>query len=209
MSGRFGDQSEWEMGAGLAEKVGKWARHLAAVANEGAAYRGAVGPTANGRRCECAGSLFELAAAADGGWRRVAPTVRGHRGRGMRVARSGTGVSGTCEASGPQRCSGARQDAGRAPWAGRSPRPAGTCRLVRREAVAVPRPVLSCPRPPPCRGLGNLPGWFLGREMGNVGGVYCPFLATTNIFWLVGILRLSGFPQMVERSFLNVILWGY
>lgn len=67
---------------GRPRRKARWAGHLAAVANEGAAYRGAVGPAANGRRRECGGSLFELAAAADGGWRRAAPAVRGHRGWG-------------------------------------------------------------------------------------------------------------------------------
>lgn len=163
LSGRCRDQSEWERGAGLAEKVGKWARHLAAVANEGAAYRGAVEPAANGRRCECAGSLFELAAAADGGWRRVAPAVRGHRGRGVRAARSGAGVSGTCGASGPQRCSGARQAAGRAPWAGRSPGLLG--HLPAREARGCGGPS-SCPALLPAASLQRArePSWAVPRE---------------------------------------------
>lgn len=192
-----------------------WAGHLAAVANEGAVYRRAVGPAANGRRRGCGGSLFELAAAADGGWRRVAPAVRGHRGRGVWAARSGAGVG---HLWGLRASELLRGSSGRWPSSLGRAEPRARRHLPARGAGGCGRPsscpvlsfpVLSCPRSPPCRGLGNLPGWFLGREMGNVGGVYCHFLALTNIFWFVGVLCPSGFPQMVGRSFLSVMLCGY
>lgn len=70
MAGALTNQS-WKRAQDWPKIMSKGAGHLAAVANEGDVSRGAVGPAANGRRCGCGGSVFELAAAADGGgWHR-------------------------------------------------------------------------------------------------------------------------------------------
>lgn len=209
LSGRCSDQSEREKGAVVPKSKGTWAGHLAAVANEEAAYRGAVGPAANGRRYECGGSLFELAAAADGGWRRVAPAVRGYRGRGMRAAR-------------PERvrCVGPlwglrapalpRGSSGRRPRCLGRAEPRARRHLLAREAAAAPRPVLSCPV------LGHLPaersGAFLGgpREgHGQRGRCSLSFPCFNKHIVVLGGLCPSGFPRIIGRSFLSVVLWGY